>query len=59
MLERIHVRYELWIDPDADRDVIERVHAFHAEHCPVARSIAGAIEVSTELSLLPADGSAG
>lgn len=42
----------LKIDDAADRDTIERVHGFHAVHCPVARSIRGAIDVSTELMRL-------
>lgn len=49
MIKRIHVRYRLTVDPDADRDVIDRVHGFHAERCPVARSISGAIAVTTEI----------
>jgi uncharacterized OsmC-like protein len=40
------------VDEDADRDAIERVHGFHAEHCPVARSIQGAIEVTTSYDLV-------
>ena len=32
--------------------MIERVHGFHAGHCPVARSIAPAIEISTELTIV-------
>lgn len=54
MIKRIHVRYELTIDADADRDTIERVHGFHAEHCPVARSIRDAIDISTEVELVEA-----
>lgn len=43
------MRYRLAVDPDADRAVIDRVHGFHAERCPVARSISGAIGVTTEI----------
>lgn len=50
MLKRIHVRYQLTIDPDVDTDVIERVHGFHADKCPVARSVRGAIDISTEVT---------
>lgn len=49
MIKRIHVSYRLGVDPDADREKIDRVHGFHADHCPVARSISGAIAVTTEL----------
>ncbi len=49
VIKRILVRYDLRLDPDADRGVVERVHGFHADKCPVARSLKGAIEVSTEL----------
>lgn len=50
VLKRIHVRYRLAI-PDERRDEAERVHSFHARFCPVARSLEGAIEVTTELRL--------
>lgn len=51
MIKRIHVRYRLQVDPGADRAVIERVHGFHAEHCPVARSISGCIAITTEVAV--------
>lgn len=34
------------------REIIERVHTMHAEHCPVARSIRAAIELRTSFELL-------
>ena len=46
------MRYELEVDEDADRETIERVHGFHADHCPVARSIRDAIDVSTSLDVV-------
>lgn len=49
MLKRIHVTYRLAADPDADRTAIERVHGFHADRCPVARSLKGGIDVTTSL----------
>lgn len=52
MLKRVHVRYELQVDDDADRVKIDRAHAVHANHCPVARSIRDAIDVTTELELM-------
>lgn len=54
MIKRIHVRYDLTIDEGADRTVIDRVHGFHADHCPVARSIRPAIHISTEVNTVPA-----
>ena len=49
MLKRIHVRYHLIVDGGVDMAVVERVHAFHADKCPVARSIGDAITITTEL----------
>lgn len=49
MIKRIRVRYQLGVDVGADRAVVDRVHGFHAERCPVARSIGAAIEITTEL----------
>jgi uncharacterized OsmC-like protein len=51
VLKRVHVRYELRIDDGADRRKIDRAHRIHADHCPVARSIRDAIDVTTELEL--------
>ena len=51
VIRRITVRYRLPV-PDDRREEAERVHGFHARFCPVARSIQGAIEVSTELELV-------
>ena len=50
VIKRIHVRYRLTVNPGVDLAVVERVHGFHADKCPVARSIRGAIAVSTELT---------
>ena len=51
VIKRINVRYRLAVPADR-RDEVERVHAFHARFCPVARSISPAIEISTELEFL-------
>lgn len=51
MIKRIHVTYELKTDPDADREEIDRVLDFHAAYCPVAKSIAGSIDVSTSVEI--------
>jgi len=50
VIKRIHVQYKLRAPADR-REVVERVHAMHAEHCPVARSLKGAIAISTSLEL--------
>jgi uncharacterized OsmC-like protein len=52
MIRRIHVRYKLRA-PESARETIERVHNMHADYCPVARSLRPAIEISTELELIP------
>jgi organic hydroperoxide reductase OsmC/OhrA len=49
-LRRIHVRYRLRLRPE-QREAAERAHAAHVRHCPVARSLEGAIAVTTELGL--------
>ena len=48
-IRRIHVRYHLTVDP-ARRDIAERVLGFHADACPVARTLGGCIAITTELT---------
>ncbi len=48
VLRRIHVKYTLMV-PEDKRKTAGRVHEIHADRCPVARSIKGAIEVTTEV----------
>lgn len=57
VLRRIHVRYRLELGEE-HREVVERVHGFHAEFCPVARSVRDAIDIDTSFELVGA-GSAG
>jgi len=52
VIKRIHVRYLLRVDADAEREKIERAFEHHMPHCPVYRSIGAAIECTTELELL-------
>ena len=54
VLKRIFVRYRLQAGPGADRSVIDRVMGFHADHCPVARSLRGAIDITTSIELIGA-----
>lgn len=50
VIRRIHVRYHLKLDPE-QRQTAERVHGFHKEYCPVARTIGGCVDISTELQM--------
>lgn len=52
VIKRIHVRYLLRVDADADREKIQRAFEHHMPRCPVYRSIGAAIECTTELELL-------
>jgi len=49
VIKRIRVRYRLSGCPDDKREAAERAHGLHAARCPVARSIGGSIEITTEL----------
>ena len=50
VIKAIRVRYLLSGCPDDKREIAERAHSFHASRCPVAKSIAKAIEISTSLT---------
>jgi uncharacterized OsmC-like protein len=54
VIRRIHARYRLTVDhlDDETREKIDRCMEFHAKKCPVARSLEGAIDVSTEIELV-------
>jgi len=52
VIKRIRVRYLLRA-AEEQRETVERVHGMHAEYCPVYRSLRDAIEITTELELLP------
>jgi uncharacterized OsmC-like protein len=63
VVKRIHVTYHLTVDQtvhadEAKRAAIERVLGFHAERCPVARTIGGCVAITTslELTTLTSDG---
>lgn len=51
VIRKIRVDYRLEA-AESDRATVERVHGFHADHCPVARSIQGCVEISTRLELV-------
>ena len=49
-MKRIHVTYTLRdVASEEEREKVDRVHGFHADYCPVARSIRDAIDITTEL----------
>jgi uncharacterized OsmC-like protein len=48
VIKRIHVTYHLIADPDK-QEAAKRVHDFHADFCPVARTMKGCVDISTEL----------
>ena len=51
VIKRIHVTYTLrGVTSDEDREKVERAHGFHADYCPVARSIRDSIDITTELT---------
>ena len=50
VIRRIRVRYVLRLEAGQE-ETAQRVHAMHHRFCPVYRSIAGCIDVTTELGL--------
>jgi uncharacterized OsmC-like protein len=53
VVKRIKQIFHLTAD-ESDREKIERVLRIYADSCPVARSVKGSIEISSELDLTPA-----
>ena len=49
VIRRINVTYELAGVAEDQKETIERVHGFHADYCPVARSIEDSIAISTDV----------
>ena len=50
VIRRIHVMYLLKAGEEHG-ETIERVHDFHADKCPVYRSICGSIDITTDYEL--------
>ena len=50
IIRRIRVTYHLTLEP-AKRELAERVHGFHADSCPVARTLRGCVDISTALEM--------
>lgn len=53
VIRRIHVTYRLVVERlDGEiREKIDRCMEFHPKKCPVARSLEGTIEISTEIEV--------
>lgn len=49
MVDRIHVVYSLELEDENDREEARRVREMHAEFCPVARTLSGCVDITTEL----------
>ena len=52
VIRRIHVDFTIRAPEDA-REVIERVHGFYADKCPVYRSLRPAIHITSSYTLQP------
>lgn len=50
VIKRIKQTFHLAAD-EKDRETIERVLGVYADSCPVARSLKGSIEISSDLDL--------
>ncbi len=50
VVRAIHVDYHLKLNP-AQRAAAERAHGFHADRCPVARTLRGCVRITTTLHL--------
>lgn len=53
VVRRIHVTYHLHVAPEK-REVAERVLGFHADYCPVARTIRDCVTITTALEVVAA-----
>ncbi len=49
VIKRIRVRYLLRDCPPEQREAAERAHEFHKSRCPVAQTIGGCVEITTQL----------
>ena len=50
VVKRIHVTYHLRLAPD-QRETAQRTLEFHADFCPVARTLKGSVEITTSLDM--------
>jgi uncharacterized OsmC-like protein len=49
VIKRIHVTYTLRGVAEEHKEKVERVLGFHADKCPVARSVKDSIDITTDL----------
>jgi uncharacterized OsmC-like protein len=52
VVKRIHVEYQLTGVALDEHETVERVLAFHADKCPVARSVSPQITITTSVKYL-------
>lgn len=50
VVKRIHVTYELEVEDEEHREAARRMHEVHADYCPVAQTLQGCVEITTELT---------
>lgn len=55
VIRRIHVTYHLKA-AEEHRETVERVHGFHADKCPVYRSVKDSIDITTECQMESPEG---
>lgn len=55
VVKRIHINYRLKLDP-ALKEAALRAHSFHADRCPMARTIGGSVKITTSLDMEFLDG---
>jgi organic hydroperoxide reductase OsmC/OhrA len=53
VIRRIKQTFHLAV-PEEERETVERVLSVYADSCPVARSVKGSIEITSELEFTPA-----
>lgn len=56
VVSRVHVKYRLLVDAldEEIRQKIDRCMEFHPRKCPVARTLEGAIDISTAIEVVEA-----
>ena len=51
VIRRVHVAYRLAAD-ESHSSAVERVHGFHADKCPVYRTLKDSIDITTSFELV-------
>lgn len=52
VIRRVHVAMTL-MAPESTRETVERVHGFYAMSCPLYRTLRGAIQLTSSVTLAP------